>query len=88
MAKSTMKRFFVQYRAAGNKQEGTDPIAYENINVVGDWVMEKDLCSEISGNPDWTAVDPPLGDVALLGPSVDDIEALGAGTEANQEGCA
>ncbi|KAL3845490.1 hypothetical protein ACJIZ3_002893 [Penstemon smallii] len=74
----------VQYNMSLNQmapydkqQENIDPISYENIDIVQDWVMDKDTCSNGSGNADWMAVDPPLGDAMLLGQSVDDIEALG-----------
>ncbi|KAL6503722.1 hypothetical protein OROGR_025645 [Orobanche gracilis] len=77
---------FVQYNMSmkqmftGNKQpEAVDPISYETINLVEDWVMEKDLCFEGSENTDWSAVDPPLGNLMVLGPQIDDVEALGAG---------
>lgn len=44
--------------------------------------MEKELCSEGSENTEWMAVDPPLGNLMLLGPQIDDVEALGAGNVA------
>ncbi|KAK4403288.1 hypothetical protein Sango_0697400 [Sesamum angolense] len=77
---------FVQYNmslkqmvSSNKQQEAVDPIAYEHIDIVEDWVIEKELCSDGSGNTEWMVVDPPLGDVMLLGPQIDDIEALGAG---------
>ncbi|KAL0382023.1 UNVERIFIED_CONTAM: hypothetical protein Scaly_0489600 [Sesamum calycinum] len=68
-----------QMVSSNKQQEAVDPIAYEHIDIVEDWVIEKELCSDGSGNTEWMAVDPPLGDVMLLGPQIDDIEALGAG---------
>ncbi|KAL0402800.1 UNVERIFIED_CONTAM: hypothetical protein Sradi_1920800 [Sesamum radiatum] len=77
---------FVQYNmsmkqmvSSNKQQEAVDPISYEHIDIVEDWVIEKELCSDGSGNTEWMAVDPPLGNVMLLGPQIDDIEALGAG---------
>ncbi|KAK4436611.1 hypothetical protein Salat_0824800 [Sesamum alatum] len=77
---------FVQYNmsmkhmvSSNKQQEAVDPISYEHIDIVDDWVMETELCSDGSGNTEWMAVDPPLGNVMLLGPQIDDIEALGAG---------
>lgn len=78
---------FVQYNmllkhvGSGNKQEAVDPISYEHSHFVEDWVVEKELCSEDSGNREWMAVDPPLGNVTVLSPQIDDFEALGAGFE-------
>ncbi|KAL3650183.1 hypothetical protein CASFOL_006586 [Castilleja foliolosa] len=75
---------YVQYNmsmkqmVSGNKQE-VDPISYDHISLVEDWVMEKELCSEGSENTEWMSVDPPLGNLMLLGPQIDDVEALGAG---------
>nr|GMD57603.1 Spore coat protein like [Ipomoea batatas]GME19592.1 Spore coat protein like [Ipomoea batatas] len=63
-----------------NREQGpVDPISYENIELVKDWVSEKELCSEEPSSSDWMAVDPPLGNTVLFAPAVDDFEALGAG---------
>ncbi|KAL8462862.1 hypothetical protein ACS0TY_032939 [Phlomoides rotata] len=76
---------FVQYNmslkqmVSGNRQHTVDPISYEHIALVEDWVMEKELCSESSGNSEWIAIDPPSGHIMALGPQNDDVEALGAG---------
>ncbi|KAK6122098.1 hypothetical protein DH2020_044161 [Rehmannia glutinosa] len=77
---------FVQYNmsmkqmvSSNKQQEAVDPISCEHIDIVEDWVMEKDLCSEDSANTEWMAVDPPLGNLMVLGPQIDDVEALGAG---------
>ncbi|KAI8029584.1 AUGMIN subunit 1 [Camellia lanceoleosa] len=61
------------------EQDSVDPISFENIGIVGDWVMEKEGCSEDFGSIDWMTVDPPLGNAMLLGPSTDDVEDLGTG---------
>lgn len=77
---------FVQYnlrlrqKYQWNKEKDfMDPIAYNNINVVEDWVTEKEICAEDVGSSDWMTVDPPLGNIMLLGPQDDDVEALGTG---------
>uniref|UniRef100_A0A5B7C0P4 BED-type domain-containing protein n=1 Tax=Davidia involucrata TaxID=16924 RepID=A0A5B7C0P4_DAVIN len=61
------------------EQDAVDPISYENIDIVEDWVTEKELCSDDFGSSDWMTVDPPLGNTMILGPSTDDVEDLGAG---------
>lgn len=66
-------------RVSGNKQETVDPISYEYIDIVQDWIMEKELSTDVSGSTDWMAVDPPLGNVMHPSPHINDIEALGAG---------
>lgn len=64
-----------------NRQhEPVDPISYEHIALVEDWVMEKELGSEsTAGGSEWMAIDPPLGNLIPLGLHIDDVEALGAG---------
>ncbi|PSR93126.1 Spore coat protein like [Actinidia chinensis var. chinensis] len=61
------------------EQDAADPISFENVGIVGDWVIEKEGCLEDFGSPDWMSVDPPLGNTTLLGPTTDDVEDLGAG---------
>ncbi|KAA8539485.1 hypothetical protein F0562_026177 [Nyssa sinensis] len=77
---------FVQYNLRlrqmvrkNKEQDAVDPISYDNIDIVEDWVTEKELCSEDFGSSDWMTVDPPLGNPMILGPSIDDAEELGAG---------
>nr|GMD59056.1 Spore coat protein like [Ipomoea batatas] len=70
----------LRLREQKNREQGpVDPISYENIELVKDWVSEKELCSEEPSSSDWMAVDPPLGNTVLFAPAVDDFEALGAG---------
>ncbi|XP_076954720.1 uncharacterized protein LOC143629296 isoform X1 [Bidens hawaiensis] len=76
---------FVQYNMRlkqmfDNKEhESPDPISYDAINSVDAWVTEKKIHSNEIDRSDWMTVDPPLGNVMILGPEVDDIEALGEG---------
>ncbi|XP_019157284.1 PREDICTED: uncharacterized protein LOC109153850 [Ipomoea nil] len=70
----------LRLREQKNREQGpVDPISYENIELVKDWVSEKELCSEEPASSDWMAVDPPLGNTLLFAPALDDFEALGAG---------
>lgn len=64
-----------------NKEEDNnpDPISYENIKSVEAWVTEREMNMDDVGRSDWMTVDPPLGNVTVLGPQVDDFEALGEG---------
>ncbi|KAD7480115.1 hypothetical protein E3N88_03251 [Mikania micrantha] len=59
--------------------ENTDPISYDNIHSVEAWIKEKEILSNEIGRSDWMTVDPPIGNVMILGPEADDIEALGEG---------
>ncbi|KAL4576287.1 hypothetical protein LXL04_012379 [Taraxacum kok-saghyz] len=64
-----------------NKEEDNnpDPISYENIKSVEAWVTESEMNMDDVGRSDWMTVDPPLGNITVLGPQVDDFEALGEG---------
>lgn len=42
---------------------------------------EREMNTDDIGRSDWMTVDPPLGNIMVLGPpQVDDFEALGEGT--------
>ncbi|KAK1409447.1 hypothetical protein QVD17_35973 [Tagetes erecta] len=76
---------FVQYNMRlkemfyNKEHENLDPISYDNIRSVEAWVTEKEIHSNEIDRSDWMTVDPPIGNVVILGPEVDDIEALGEG---------
>nr|XP_043618511.1 uncharacterized protein LOC122590246 [Erigeron canadensis]XP_043618512.1 uncharacterized protein LOC122590246 [Erigeron canadensis] len=76
---------FVQYNMRlkqmflNKEQDSSDPISYDNIHSVEAWVTEKEIHADDISRSDWMTVDPPLGNVSVLGPQVDDIEALGEG---------
>ena len=61
------------------EQDNSDPISYDNINSVEPWVTEREIQTDDVGRSDWMTVDPPLGNLMVLGPQVDDVEALGEG---------
>ncbi|GMY08472.1 hypothetical protein FCV25MIE_03711 [Fagus crenata] len=76
---------FVQYNlrlgqmVKCEEQDPIDPISFEGINVVEDWIMGKAVCVDDYGSIDWMSVDPPSTNTMLLGPSNDEAEDLGAG---------
>lgn len=61
------------------EQDSVDPLSYEHISILEDWVMGRPLCSEDLESSDWMVLDPPLGNTMLLGIPIDDFEALGTG---------
>uniref|UniRef100_A0A2P2J1R6 DNA binding protein n=2 Tax=Rhizophora mucronata TaxID=61149 RepID=A0A2P2J1R6_RHIMU len=76
---------FVQYNlglrqliSKNEEQDSVDPISFDSISVLEDWVKGKDLCSEGCANLDWMTLDP-LTNTRPLGTSNDDVEELGAG---------
>lgn len=77
---------FVQYNLRlrqmawkSKEHDSIDPISFESLNKVEDWVTGTEVCLEDNGNSDWMALDPPSENMMLLGPSNDDAEDLGAG---------
>ncbi|KAK3018907.1 hypothetical protein RJ639_005112 [Escallonia herrerae] len=70
---------FSYWDQKNEEQAAVDPLAYDNINTVEDWVTEKELCSEDIESSYWTTIEPPYGNIMVLLPSMDEFEALGAG---------
>ncbi|XP_015876831.2 uncharacterized protein LOC107413406 isoform X2 [Ziziphus jujuba] len=75
---------FVQYNLQlrqmvdrSNGQDSIDPISFDCVGVVEDWVRMKDMCLDDHGDTDWTALDPPSANTMLLGPPNDDADDLG-----------
>lgn len=66
-------------RFYNKEHENLDPISHDNISSVEAWVTEKEIHSDEIDRSDWMTVDPPIGNVMVLGPEIDDIEALGEG---------
>lgn len=78
--KISLISFFIHRGSADRQQqEGVDTISYEYIDLVEDWVMEKEFSSEDPAKKGWMDIDPPLGNAVHLGPQIDDVQALGAG---------
>ncbi|KAL1542165.1 hypothetical protein AAHA92_26297 [Salvia divinorum] len=72
----------LKHMSSSDKQhEGIDTISYEHIDLVEDWVTEKEFCSENPARKGWMDVDPPVVNVnaVQLGSQIDDVQALGAG---------
>ncbi|KAH6767673.1 hypothetical protein C2S52_018656 [Perilla frutescens var. hirtella] len=70
----------LKHMGSGDRQQKViDPLSYEHIDLVEDWVMEKEFFFEGSENKGWMDIEPSYSNVMPLGPQIDDIEALGAG---------
>ncbi|WCJ28095.1 hAT transposon superfamily [Euphorbia peplus] len=80
---------FVQYNlrlremADENKNQvsTTDPISFDNMSIVEDWILQSDLCLEDYENSDWMSLVPTSSPPSMPVPAapVDEIEDLGAG---------
>ncbi|KAB1217840.1 hypothetical protein CJ030_MR3G014750 [Morella rubra] len=56
-----------------------DPISFDSVSVVEDWITGKDICVDDYGGIDWMSVDPPSINSMLLKASNDEAEDLGGG---------
>lgn len=61
------------------REDSMDPISFDSISIVEDWVTGKDECSEDHESSNWMALDSSFASTMLLGPSNDDVEDLGSG---------
>lgn len=60
-------------------QNVMDPISFDGITTLEDWITGKDVSLEDYGTSEWKALDPVSLNKMLLGPPVDEVEELGAG---------
>ncbi|XP_022991080.1 uncharacterized protein LOC111487785 isoform X1 [Cucurbita maxima] len=68
-----------QMAAKANEQYQVDPLSFDGLSIVDDWVWRRDLCAEDYGNLEWTVLDsPPSGSTRLL-PLHNDCDDLVAG---------
>ncbi|KAJ7964543.1 HAT transposon superfamily [Quillaja saponaria] len=77
---------FVHYNLRLREKVGTskeqdfiDPISFEGISLVEDWVRAKDMYMEDYGNSDWMALDRCSINSMLIRPPKDETEDLGEG---------
>ncbi|KAK7285200.1 hypothetical protein RJT34_19961 [Clitoria ternatea] len=61
------------------EQDFSDPLSFDNIRNVEDWIRPRDLCLEEYGDSDWMALDPSSVNTMLLRPLNDETEELGEG---------
>lgn len=77
---------FVQYNlrlkhmvSKKKQQDSMDPMSFDSLSTLEDWITGKDICLEDYGSSDWMAVEPPSGNPILLGSSDDEVEELAGG---------
>ncbi|KAF3949497.1 hypothetical protein CMV_024637 [Castanea mollissima] len=67
------------------EQDYMDPISFDCMSLVEDWLMEKEVCFEDCGSSDWVSLNPPTTNTMQLGALVDDdAEDLGTGFDDNE----
>ncbi|KAL3568857.1 hypothetical protein D5086_028747 [Populus alba] len=72
----TMGRFLVD----GNKKQiPEDPISFDNISIIEDWITQNDLSLEDHGSSDWMSLVPPSVNTMPLVPSTDESEDVATG---------
>nr|TKR90401.1 uncharacterized protein D5086_0000233950 [Populus alba] len=77
---------FVQYNLRlrqmvdGNKKQiPEDPISFDNISIIEDWITQNDLSLEDHGSSDWMSLVPPSVNTMPLVPSTDESEDVATG---------
>ncbi|KAG6743586.1 hypothetical protein POTOM_052285 [Populus tomentosa] len=77
---------FVQYNLRlrqmvdGNKKQiPEDPISFDNISIIEDWITQNDLSLEDHGSSDWMSLVPPSFNTMPLVPSTDESEDVATG---------
>ncbi|XP_050232750.1 uncharacterized protein LOC126681279 [Mercurialis annua] len=66
-------------------QVSVDPISFDDISAVEDWILQNDVCMEDYESSDWMALVPPSANAAQVannmpaGSAIDEIEDLGVG---------
>lgn len=61
------------------QQDSMDPLSFDSLSTLEDWITGKDICLEDYGSSDWMAVEPPSGNPIILGSSDDEVEELAGG---------
>lgn len=61
------------------EQDSRDPLSFNSIGNVEDWIRPRDLELEEYGNSDWMELDPSSVNTMLLQPLNDEAEELGEG---------
>ncbi|KAG6768985.1 hypothetical protein POTOM_024600 [Populus tomentosa] len=77
---------FVQYNLRlrqmvdGNKKQiPEDPISFDDVSLVEDWITQNELCLEDSGSSDWMSLVPRSVYTMPLAPSTDESEDVASG---------
>ncbi|KAG6578414.1 hypothetical protein SDJN03_22862, partial [Cucurbita argyrosperma subsp. sororia] len=68
-----------QMAAKVNEQHPFDPLSFDGLGIVDDWVWRRDLCAEDCGNLEWTILDNPPSSSTMLLPMNGDYDDLPAG---------
>lgn len=67
-------------RVDGNKKQiPEDPISFDNISIIEDWITQNDLSLEDHGSSDWMSLVPPSVNTMPLVPSTDESEDVATG---------
>nr|KYP44764.1 hypothetical protein KK1_033742 [Cajanus cajan] len=59
--------------------DSSDPLSFDSISSVDEWIRPRDLYLDEYGNSDWMALDPSSVNTMLLRPLNDETEELGEG---------
>ncbi|KAJ6304434.1 hypothetical protein OIU77_018156 [Salix suchowensis] len=77
---------FVQYNLRlrqmvdGNKKQiPEDPVSFDDISIIEDWITQNELSLEDDGSSDWMSLVPPSVNTMPLVPSTDESEDVATG---------
>lgn len=62
-----------------SKDQDSDPLSFDTISYVDEWIRPRDLYIDEYGNSDWMALDPSSVNTMLLRPLNDEAEELDEG---------
>ncbi|KAJ7963886.1 hAT transposon superfamily, partial [Quillaja saponaria] len=60
------------------EEDPIDPLSFDIIDIVEDWVTEDEVWLEDYGSSNWKSLEPPAIDKMPFGPSIDEVEFIGS----------
>ena len=67
-------------RVDGNKKQiPEDPVSFDDISIIEDWITQNELSLEDNGSSDWMSLVPPSVNTMPLVPSTDESEDVATG---------
>jgi len=66
--------FNFSFRFISKDQDFSDPLSFDRISYVDEWIRPSDLYTDEYGNSDWMILDPSSVNTMLLRPLSDEAE--------------
>ncbi|KAJ7960697.1 HAT transposon superfamily [Quillaja saponaria] len=58
------------------EEDPIDPISFDVVDIVEDWVTEDEFWLEDYGSSDWRSLEPPSINMMPIGPPIDEVEII------------